>query len=133
VVGGGHLESCASITDTSYYIQYELFTDDFTLLQLKGYDIIFGCDLIKQHNPISQELRDACRELTIQKNGITRITFKEFTKPPPKHAISAAKLEKMCRTNILGYVIQINALQEHTTASTHESIPPATALLLEEF
>jgi hypothetical protein len=48
--------------------------------------------------------------LTIQKNGIIRITFKDITAPPVKHATSATKLEKMCITNILGYVIQINAL-----------------------
>jgi hypothetical protein len=36
VAGGGHLDSCDSVTDTSYYIQSEIFSGDFTLLQLKG-------------------------------------------------------------------------------------------------
>jgi hypothetical protein len=56
VAGGGHLDSCATITDTSYCIQFELFSGDFTLLQLKGYDIIFGYHWIKQHNPIALDL-----------------------------------------------------------------------------
>jgi hypothetical protein len=44
------------------------------------------------------------------KEGKSKVVFNDFTAPPHKSIISAAKLEKLCRGDILGYVIQINAL-----------------------
>jgi hypothetical protein len=44
VVGGGSLDTNAIMTDVSYTVQKETFTNDFKLLQLRGYDLIFGCD-----------------------------------------------------------------------------------------
>jgi hypothetical protein len=69
VVGGGYLYTFAHITSTTYYIQREEFTNGFRLLQLKGHDIILGCDWIKSHSPIGLDLWDTFRSLTIQKNG----------------------------------------------------------------
>jgi hypothetical protein len=37
----------------------------FKLLQLKGYDVILGCDWIKAHNPIGLDLRADSRLLII--------------------------------------------------------------------
>jgi hypothetical protein len=47
VAGGGYLNSSVVINSTSYMIQDEVFHSDFKLLQLKGYDVILGCDWIK--------------------------------------------------------------------------------------
>jgi hypothetical protein len=44
--GGGELNSAAIIKSIEYSIQNEMFMGDFKLLQLQGYDIIFGCDCI---------------------------------------------------------------------------------------
>jgi hypothetical protein len=44
VAGGGTLNSNATTRLVPYSIQRENFTHEFKLLQLKGYDIIFGCD-----------------------------------------------------------------------------------------
>jgi hypothetical protein len=65
VAGGGYLDTPAYINSTPYQIQHEQFSNDFKLLQLKGHAIIFGCDWIKQHNPIGLDLRDNFRNLTI--------------------------------------------------------------------
>jgi hypothetical protein len=65
VAGGGYLDTPAYINSTPYQIQHERFSNDFKLLQLKGHAIIFGCDWIKQHNPIGLDLRDNFRNLTI--------------------------------------------------------------------
>jgi hypothetical protein len=44
VARGGYLDSSAMISASSYTIQNVLFTNDFKLLQLRGHNIIFGCD-----------------------------------------------------------------------------------------
>jgi hypothetical protein len=44
VAGGGKLNSAGIIPSAEYSIQDESFVGDFNLLQLQGYDIIFGCD-----------------------------------------------------------------------------------------
>jgi hypothetical protein len=61
VVGGGYLKTDAIISSASYHIQKEKFLNGFKLLQLRGYDIIFGCDWIKCHSPIGLDLRDNSR------------------------------------------------------------------------
>jgi hypothetical protein len=42
VAGGGQLEIAAVTGQTTYIIQNEIFSDEFKLLPLKGYDIILG-------------------------------------------------------------------------------------------
>jgi hypothetical protein len=73
--------------------------------------MISGCDWIKQHIPIALDLRDTFRHLSTQKDGTTRVIFKEFIAPLVKPLISASKLEKFHRTKIIGYVIQVNTMQ----------------------
>jgi hypothetical protein len=65
VAGGGTLDTNATTRSIPYTIQKETFNGQFKLLQLKGYDIILGCDWIKQHSPISIDLRESSRELII--------------------------------------------------------------------
>jgi hypothetical protein len=65
VEGGGTLDTNAITGIVSYSIQKGVFLGEFKLLQLKGYDIILGCDWIKQHNPIGLDLRDYSRQLII--------------------------------------------------------------------
>jgi hypothetical protein len=66
IAGGGSLSLDAMEGPLSYTIQKEEFTDEFKSLQLKRYDIILGCDWIKQHSPIGLDLRDYSRQLIIQ-------------------------------------------------------------------
>jgi hypothetical protein len=67
VAGGGKLNSAAIISSAEYSIQNESFVGYSKLLQLQGYNIIFGCDWIQQHIPITIDLRQKCKYLTIQK------------------------------------------------------------------
>jgi hypothetical protein len=91
---------------------------------LKGHDIIFGCDWIKQHNPIGLDLSDACKQLSITKDGHKKVLFDDFTAPPHQHLIFVAQLEKICRGHILGYVIQINLLTEQAPPTATPVVPP---------
>jgi hypothetical protein len=47
VAGGGHLDTDATTAPSTYQIQNHYFSNQFKLLPLRGYDIIFGCDWIK--------------------------------------------------------------------------------------
>jgi hypothetical protein len=98
VVGGGFLDSCGVTGWVSYTIQKEGFQNNFKLLQLKGYDIILGCDWIKRHSSIGLDLRDCLRQLIIQKDWIKPVTFHDFTNFPTQPVINATILEKLCRT-----------------------------------
>jgi hypothetical protein len=114
VVGGGPLHSNATLSSTHYIIQHESFTNEFKLLQLRGYGIILGCDWIKFHSPIAigLDLKDNSRQLIIQKEGKQKVIFQDFARPPPNPFITAAKMEKLCRGDILGYVVQINMIHQ---------------------
>jgi hypothetical protein len=133
VAGGAQLDSCAITRSTTYFIQQETFSNEFKLLQLKGYDIILGCDWNKAHNPISIDLRDNFRQLIIYKNGTTKVVFYDFTTPPSKPVINSTKLQKLCRAKVLGYVIQINLLQQQPPHSDDQVVHPDIASLLESF
>jgi hypothetical protein len=111
VVGGGTLDTSATINTTTYYNQQEAFSGEFMLLQLKGYDLIFYCDWIKRHSPIGIDLRVNSSNLTIMKDVQRKVTFKDFTAPTSMSPINAAKLEKICRSDNLGYIIQVNLIQ----------------------
>jgi hypothetical protein len=45
--GGGYLDTSATIATIAYSIQKENFSNSFKPLQLKGYDVILGCDWIQ--------------------------------------------------------------------------------------
>jgi hypothetical protein len=58
-------------------------------LQLKSYDVILGCDWIKQHSPIGIGVTDSSKQLIIMKEGHKQVIFKDFTALPLKPEISA--------------------------------------------
>jgi hypothetical protein len=103
-------------------------------LQLKGYDLILGYDWIHQHSPIGLDLRALSRKLTIQKNGTKEVVFSDFTAPPQNSFITVAQLEKIGRTDIVGYIIQINVMQQtESSPQVQQSIHDAVADILQEF
>jgi hypothetical protein len=124
VAGGGHLNTSAAIHRTDYSIQKEQFTNAFILLELKGYDIILGCDWIKHHSPIGLDLREKSRLLTIHKEGKSIVTFIDFTPLRTATLISVSQLEKMCRTQTVGYIIQINLIQNSYQIPPQVPPPP---------
>jgi hypothetical protein len=102
VARGGHLDTNDVTAVTPYIIQIEVSSNEFKLLLLKDYDIILGCDWIKQHSPIGLDFRDTSRNLTIQKDGQTKVTFSDFTTTPDNSTIIVFHREKLCRTEIIG-------------------------------
>jgi hypothetical protein len=133
VAGGGYLDSTAVALSASYMIHGEKFNNDFKLLQLKGYDVILGCDWIKQHSPIALDLREDTRSLIIQKNGISQVVLHDFTSPNRNANINANKLSKLCRGQVLGYIVQVNSMQHSDKSLAVDNTPPPIAAVLSEF
>jgi hypothetical protein len=52
------------------------------------------------------------------------VTFYDFTSLPTKPFINAIELEKLCTTDVMGYVIQINMLQPEEKMSNPKCCPP---------
>jgi hypothetical protein len=71
--------------------------------------------------------------LIIHKDGNTKVVFKDFTTPTKKSNITAHQMEKLCRSEIIGYVIQINTMQAITQEQSPNDIPLAISDLLMEF
>jgi hypothetical protein len=68
-------------------------------------------------------LRDHSRQLIIQKEGARQVIFDDFTTPPARPVLGSAKLEKYYRTDIRGYVIQIQLIQSDKDKPRYQAIP----------
>lgn len=65
VANGETLWTPALTKACDYSIQGHKFSSDFRILELKGYDIVLGCDWIYDYSPVGLDLKK--REFTIQK------------------------------------------------------------------
>jgi hypothetical protein len=95
--------------------------------------LILGCDWMQQHNPISIDLRKQCKSLTIQKNGAQTIIFTDFTAPPSNKIINMSKLEKICRVEPMGYVIQVKLMTQESDKIEEQKIPETVKAVIAEF
>jgi hypothetical protein len=71
--------------------------------------------------------------MVIHKEGKTKVVFKDFTVPPKQPHITANQLEKLCRSEIIGYVIQVNTMQSVPQQQDTNDHPVAISDLLMEF
>lgn len=109
VAGGGELKSNLVVPEVAYKIQGVKFVNAFSLITLKGYDVILGADWIFRHSPITLDLKQ--RELSITKEG-KLVEFQDFTKPGKHFLIDGHKMEKLIKKGAVGCVLQVNAMTE---------------------
>jgi hypothetical protein len=69
----------------------------------------------------------------VHKDGSTTVVFQDFTTPPSRPLINTAQLQKMCRANALGYIIQIPLIEAPSASSDPVTIPPVIAALLQQY
>jgi hypothetical protein len=67
VANGNTMWTQAMTPNYKYSIQGHQFTSDFRILELEGYDIIFGCDWIFEFSLVGINLKT--RDFTIEKDG----------------------------------------------------------------
>jgi hypothetical protein len=51
------------------------------------------------------------------------VVFQDFTAPPLKPNINASQLKKLCRAEIMGYVIEIQSMEFVDTNKNEEVAP----------
>lgn len=79
VANGGTLWTQFMCKSCSYSIQGNDFTDDFRILQLKGYDIILGIDWLKKYIPV--EMNFILMTMKITDTDGAKILFHDETIP----------------------------------------------------
>jgi hypothetical protein len=62
-----------------------------------------------------------------------KLFFEDFTTPPAKSVIDAAKLEKICKGEVLGHVIQINMVQKTEEDTSEQDIDLDIQVVLDQF
>lgn len=129
VANGSILNTGTVCSQVPYSIHNVSFISDFRLLDLKGFDIIFGCDWIYQHSPITIDLKT--RAFTIHHNGMQSITFPDITFPQSNLLLTADNLQKMLHKDILGAVVFLPYPQCSALALT--ATPPEVTQVLDKF
>lgn len=129
VANGSILNTGTVCSQVPYSIHNVSFISDFRLLDLKGFDIIFGCDWIYQHSPITIDLKT--RAFTIHHNGMQSITFPDITFPRSNLLLTADNLQKMLHKDILGAVVFLPYPQCSALALT--ATPPEVTQVLDKF
>ena len=104
--------------DCPYTIQGHQFKSNLRLLDIQGYDIIFGADWIYAHSPVGLNLKT--REFSITKNSEIVVTFVDETLPAKHHTISAKQLCKMLKKGAVGAVM---VLRNDNGDAKQQSVP----------
>ena len=73
VAGGGVLWSGAYIPATKFQMGKEQFEHPFRVLDLPGYDIVIGCDLLAQHSPVSFDYEN--KQVILTKDKLQQVTI----------------------------------------------------------
>jgi hypothetical protein len=126
VAGGGHLTSTATVPHLSYNIQDHSFTSTFQVLPLETYDYILGLNWRYAVSPITLDL--PLRLVTVHQKG-SPIVLTDHTTPPATCIISLEDLNKLLSKPVLGYLIQIHALQSTNSTSTTPLSPDLEQLV----
>lgn len=125
VANGEFLYTGAQCHQQVYSIQGEQFVTTFRVLEMKGYDIIFGCDWIRQYSPVSLNLKT--KEMTVNKGGSV-VVLSDVTVPARNFMISMHKMEKWIDQGMAGVVLYMKSVQKEKEGhGTPESIEKVLA------
>lgn len=112
-----------------YVVQGNNFASTFHVLPLQTYDIILGIDWMYAFSPVTLDL--PLRLLTVYNQG-KMIMLTDHTTPPADCVLEPSEMKKLLSKSVLGYLIQIHALDSEDT-STSEPIPTEIETLLQQF
>lgn len=120
VAGGGQLQSTAIVPLTTYFIQEKKFSSVFKTLLLHSYDIILGCDWTCKVSPITMIFD--MRTLTMHRNGLP-IVFTDHNTAPAKSLVTPTAMSKLLTKPVMGYIIQVYALEPEEPMTTNIQNP----------
>lgn len=132
VAGGGYLSFGAYVPTTDFKMGTETFSHSFTLLDLKGYDIVIGCDMLSQHSPISLDFDNI--SVTLHEDKQYPVTFQDAKFSTPLKLITPEKLDKLSAKGAIGFVLSLHHMREALeTLSPERETPPALLPVLEQY
>jgi hypothetical protein len=102
VAGGGELVSQAIAYNHQFFIEGNIFSADFCILELNGSDAILGVNWFKLHNPVTFDFVD--RSLTIGHEGTT-YTFQDHVLPKNNFVITPMECSKLFVEQAQGYIL----------------------------
>jgi hypothetical protein len=105
VAGGGSLTSGGHISNWNFSICAVPFNHSFTLLDLKGYDVVLGSDWLKKHGPVTFDWEFKCVAVHTLNKQLVRLPDVSITNDVK--FISADTMEKMCTKGSHGYLLNM--------------------------
>uniref|UniRef100_A0A453IPF2 Ty3 transposon capsid-like protein domain-containing protein n=1 Tax=Aegilops tauschii subsp. strangulata TaxID=200361 RepID=A0A453IPF2_AEGTS len=132
VAGGGSLTSGACAQSLKFRIGQETFCNDLTVLELQGYDVVIGCDMLKKHSPISMDFEE--RTVTFTKDKATQVTFPDCTSTEPPKVITAEKMDKILDSGAVGFAMSLHFMTTgHLPLVQEEHTPEDILQVLEQY
>lgn len=105
IAGGGVLWSGAYIPATKFQMGKEEFEHPFRILDLPGYDMVIGCDLLAQHSPVSFDYEN--KQIILKKNRTHQITIPACNSFASATEIPGSELASMLAAGTMGYAIYL--------------------------
>lgn len=112
-----------------YVIQGQEFTDDFRILQLKGYDIILGIDWLRKYNPVQMNFITMVMKITGQDGQL--ITFKDETLPSVDNLPEVLNFTRLLDQPECGAILLVSPVSDKNT-SAETNCPPEIQSILQE-
>lgn len=129
VANGEVLTTTTMCIDQPYEIQGHSFATTFRVLDVKGYDIIFGCDWILQHSPVTLNFHS--RELSLHINGQLEVTLSDVSIPRGQTLVNSAHMGKLLSHNAVGAVLLVAPTQCHSLQTSSVTHPLVSSVLLQ--
>jgi hypothetical protein len=120
IASGGHLLAQFAVTALIYQVQGHDFTNAFHIIPLQTYDIILGIDWMYTVSPVTLDLPP---RLLIVTNKGRQIVLTDHTNVPLEDLLQHKGVQQLMCKSILGYIIQVHALESLTTVPTHHFTP----------
>lgn len=130
VAGGGILWSSSHVPETTFHMGKEEFTHSFRVLDLPGYDIVIGCDLLAQHSPVSFDYEN--KQIILMKNKTQQITIPACNSFAAATEIPGSELAAMLSAGTTGYAIFLIRDVTVRKPATHVT-PPKVEQVLEQY
>jgi hypothetical protein len=115
VANGAEMKSRAACNDCPYTVQGSKFTNNFRLLQLKGYDVILGTDWMLAHSPVTWDYRT--ETLKINYYGSREICFLPQENFQECHIVPSDKIDRELAKGVLGAVLYATQLPDSKQTS----------------
>jgi hypothetical protein len=130
VAGGGELISDFILPQLKFSLEGKIFSHDFQILPLKGYDIILGANWLKKHSPNLLDWEN--RTISICHKG-QWLTLTDHQSRGKDCLISAKACSKLLAQGADAFLLQLSLPNSSASGNASDSQQPAVADILIAF